>query len=143
MQFVIMIVLWLLSYFLSKKAGARSGTAALAATGVTAGAYYTGAVDWLANDATKLVSGGATSTTSTSTAGTAGNTASISTGSTGWGTVGSVANGALSATADVLKSWGPAGTAGVAATTSFLSGDIDKKWLWLGAGVTAFLLLRK
>lgn len=143
MTWIVTIITWLLSYFLSRKAGAKKGTAALIATGVTAGAYYSGAVDYLANGATSLVSGGKVSTAGSSTSSTAGDVGKIASGSTGWGTVGTIATSALDNTSKVLREWGPVGTAGVIATTTAVTGGRNKTWMWLGLGAGVLLLLRK
>lgn len=142
MEWMVMIVLWLLSYFLSKKKGASDGAAALVATGVTAGAYYTGATKYLADGATNLVSGGADSTAAPSTTTTAGSTNSIGNGSSGWGTAGSVVSSTVGTVGDVLKSWGPAGAAGVIATTGLVANSDSNFWRYVGLATVAFLLLR-
>lgn len=143
MEWIVLIVIWLLSYFLSKKSGARSGTAALVATGVTAGAYYSGASASLANGATKLISPGAPTEGTVTTGSTTGSPAVVGPATSALGTLGSVATGALSTAGNVLKDWGPAGTAGVIATTSLVSDGIDKKWLWIGAiGLGVFVLTK-
>lgn len=142
MEWIVTIILWLLSYFLSKKKGASDGKAALIATGVTAGAYYTGATKYLADGATNLISGGADSTAAPSTTTTAGSTNSIGNGSSGWGTAGSVLSSTVGTAGDVLKSWGPTGTAGVIATTGLVAGSNKKLWLYAGLAVGAFLLLK-
>lgn len=143
MEHIITIILWLLSYFLSKKAGAKSGTAALIATGVTAGAYYTGATKWAADGATSLISGGAKSTAVPSTTANAGEASGINAGTSALGTVGSVAGTAITTAGSVLSSWGAAGTAGVVATTAAVSDGLDSKWLWIGGAALAFFALRR
>lgn len=138
MTLFIQIAIWLLSYFLSKKAGATSGQAALIASGATLLSNATGLTDTLADGISNWYGGSGDATDPVKD----GATGSVTNGTMG-GTIGVVGSGTGSTTgiSDVLKSWGPAGTALVGATT--VGALTDNKWLLYGGlAVLAVLILK-
>lgn len=135
MQIFVQIAIWLISYFLSKKAGATKAQAAMLATGATLLSNSTGLTDTISGGLSKWFGGGAgTSATNPTSIGTGSNSATL--GAVGSGT------GNATGVADVLKSWGPAGTALVGATAT---GAItkNKTLLYGGLAILGLLILRK
>lgn len=119
------IILALLSFFAAKANGASDTKALLTAGLVGAGSYYvTHETDWGKANLGDLDGLG----TTTTTVGADGQTTT------------SIING----TRDVLKSWGPTGTAGVIATGAAASGGVfsssNLPLLLLGAGVLLVIL---
>lgn len=138
MELIVMVVLWLLSYFLSKKKGASDGQAALIATGVTAGAYYTGATKAVADGLTNL---GGSSSTMPGTSPDPGAVPSVTAGTGAWKTIGSIGSTALTTAGSVATSWGPAGTIGAIAAASTVSSW--KEYIPLGLlALGAFFILK-
>jgi len=129
------LILGLLSYILSKSAGASDTKALTAATLVGAGAYYTTTqTDWGKANLGALdaaISGESTPVIS-------------SDGQPVSGSGGGVLNTLVGGTADVLKSWGGVGTAAVVGTAAAASGGLlSNPWVLGGLAVAAFLLLSK
>jgi len=139
------IIVWLLSFLLSYSKTKDAGKSALIATAAGAAAYYTiepTNEDAIWGEATadflgmNVPSGDESILGIAPTPGAGAGLASIVGATTQLGTT------AMQNTADVLKSWGPAGTLGVVAGTSLISG-LDNKWLLAAAALAAFLLLSK
>lgn len=127
------IVVWLITFLLSKSAGASNGSAALAATGAGLASYYL--VDPANTDnilgigADDKATAGSTSETKNATVDTSG--------------LASFGKTVVSETGSVLKSWGPTGTLGVVAGTTAIASTGEGKWLpWIAGGVALFLLTR-
>lgn len=127
------IIVWIISFLLTKKKTGSNATAALAATGIAGATYF-------ATDAGNPASwvntvGGQTPT--------ADGTPTVTDGATG-STLGSLGTQLIKTTGETVQSLGPMGTAGVigaigATTGSGIFGSIPG-WAWLAAG--AFLLTR-
>lgn len=134
MQIFVQIAIWLISYFLSKKAGATNAQAAMLATGATLLSNATGLTDTVSNGMSNWFGGGASTGVTEPTA--------IGTGVKS-GTLGAVGSstGSTTGIADVLKSWGPTGTALVGATA--VGAVTDKKWLLYGGLAILGLLILK
>lgn len=140
MSAFVQIAIWLISYFLSKKAGATSGQAALIASGAVLLSNETGLTDKITNGisdwygGSKDPVGGGPNT---------GDTSAVTPGVKGaaLGPVGSSTGSLGSGVSDVLKSWGPSGTVLVGAT---VGGAItDNKWLMYGGlAVLTYLILK-
>lgn len=135
------VLIWIVSYFVSKKAGASTGTAALIASGVTAAAHYSGASESIAN----WVGLGKTDAPSQTIA-NAGKVTSVSSQSTatttGLGTVGSVVSGAIDSASKTLSSWGPVGTAGVIGAVGLTRSSSSNWWKWALVAGAALLVLK-
>lgn len=135
----IQIIIFILSYFLSKKQGASDGKAALIAAGVTGVATYTGLTDTIAGwfgDASTTTAGSATTAT-------VGQTGAILPTGGGLGSTGSGTTGISESVADVLKSWGATGTAAVIGTTAVSTSSSLQKYLpYLIIGGVALLILK-
>lgn len=150
---IIAIVMALISYFGSKKAGASDGEAALIAAGVGAGSYYVATeTDW----GKGLVSDIKDWTGLTDAAGepvldengnpiiappgaklvldAEGNPIPDNQGGFAWKVVDS--------TGSVLESWGAAGTAGVIGAGALAAGVLPSWVLPVGAGVALLVLLK-
>lgn len=127
MAWWIYLLIWLASFFISKKAGLSNAGAALAATGVTGvTAYATGDLqDWLTNVGEDTVNNAPEGAPADSTTG-------VPSGTTFLGRV-------VDTAGNVLESWGPAGTSMVIGTTGLVSsGIMSKPWFWplvIGAGI--------
>lgn len=131
------IILAILSFVMMKKKGVSDSAALLTAAAVGVGSYYT--ID--PAGPTDLFEMGAT-TTSTGGSPDALNPAdTASTSSSFLNTAGQVAGTTVTTTGEVLKSWGPAGTALVATTATGLA--TDNNWLIYGGLAIAALLLLK
>jgi hypothetical protein len=134
------LAIFVLTFLLSKKLGADNAEAALVGAGTAAAGYYT--VEPTNDDAIwgdmsrDLFGMEPVDPTTLPASGT-----QAADGTQDYGEIlvefGSTA---IDKTGDVLKSWGPAGTAGVIATTAALA-SFDKKWLWIGAAVLGVLFL--
>lgn len=139
-QLIILVILYLLSYFTAKKTGASNGTAALTAAGVTAGAYYSGLSGKLASGVSSVFSSSTGPAATDTAVALPGQISSIGSGTSTLGTIGS---SLISGTSDVLKSWGPVGTVGAVAGVSTLRSSNKDKWLlYGGVALAAFLLLK-
>lgn len=150
------IILALISYFTSKKSGASSAQAAMAGVAAGVGTYYVATeTEWgksmfaTTNDSSWVVAKDANGKTITDDQGRtvyvpAGETAIVDTN----GKVQVQADGTwftktLATTADVLKSWGGAGTAAVVGTAAVAGSDNFKKYLpWLLIGGAVILLTK-
>lgn len=156
------IFMALLTFFAEKKRnGGDTTRAALAAGLVGVGSYYvTHETEWgkenlgfldgveatavtdLEGPPTTVVNADGT-TTSTYPNGTTRTTKTDGTVTYKDSTGKVLASGTASAVADVLKSWGPAGTAGVIGVTgATLSDDSSKLLIWGGIALAVFLLLK-
>lgn len=124
------IIMWLVSFLLSKSSGASTTKSALIATGVGLGTYYL-ADPSNPDNLLGIGLGDGAKTTPGDTSDDAGASAAA-----GFGTK------ALSEVGSTLRSWGPAGTLGVVAGTTAIS-QVNSKWLLIGgAAVLAILLLK-
>jgi hypothetical protein len=133
----------LLMYILKKKDGASDGEAALWAAGAGAAAYYTVEPtneDAIWGDASREFFG--MDPIDPSTIGTTG--AIAPSGDTSvMDTIGTFGGQLIDGAGNVLKSWGPTGTAGVVLAGGVVSGGLDTKWIWLGAAALGIYLLAK
>lgn len=136
------VLIWIVSYFVAKKSGASTGTAALLASGVTAAAHYSGATESIAN---WVGLGKADAPTQTiSGAGKVQNIGSTSEPSqTALGTIGSVVSSAFDSASKTLSSWGPVGTAGVIGAVGVATSPSENVWRWVLIAGAVFLILRK
>lgn len=154
---VIALVLAVISFFGSRKAGASDGKAALVAAGVGAGSYYVGTQtqwgrdlitkvdgvwqDWKGSDGQPTVNPVTNKPDKVPPGaqvevGEDGQPVRDSNGNLIWKVVDS--------TGKVLESWGPAGTAGVITAGSLMSTVKKNPLPWLaGGGVILLLILRK
>lgn len=128
------IIVWLVSFLLSKASGASNGKAALLATGAGLATYYladpsnTDNVLGLSFGEDKAIPGDPSATSGAGAATSA---------------LGSFGKTAVSEAGSVLKSWGPTGTLGVVAGTTALASDDRSEWLpWIAGGAALFLLTR-
>lgn len=122
------IIVWLVTFLLSGGTeSGKAGKSALLATGAALGSYYLvdpanpdAMFDWFSSsESTAAVSGVSTANT------------------TGIGST------AVTTAGDVLKSWGPTGTAGVIATgAAASSGIFDEPWLWALGALAALIILK-
>lgn len=139
MSAIIQVLIFIISYFLSKKAGATTGQAALVATGATLLSNSTGLTDTLANGVSSWFGGDDPQGRAGS-----GDPTLIESGpglKDNIGQVGTVVPSSGSSISDVLKSWGPTGTALVGATT--VGALTDDKWLLYGGlAIIAILILK-
>lgn len=129
------IIVWLITFFVSKSSGASTGKAALLATGAGLASYYLADpankdnVLGISYGESKAVPG----TPSVTTPGAAVDTS----------TLGSIGKTLISETSSTLKSWGPTGTLGViAGTTAIASGSKTKYWPWIAGAVGLYLITR-
>lgn len=127
------IVVWLISFLVSKSSGASNAKSAMIATGAGLATYYLADPSNTENvlgvgGSDKVESGSPSETTAPTTV----KTPTSSFGTTAVNTVG-----------DVLKSWGPTGTMGVVAGTTALTSSNIPTWIkWAGAGVLAFVIFK-
>lgn len=139
MSVIVQVLIFIISYFLSKKAGATSGQAALLATGATLLSNSTGLTDTLANGVSSWFGGDDPQGRAGS-----GDPTLIESGSNlkgNIGQVGAVVPSSGSSISDVLKSWGPTGTALVGATAA--GALTDNKWLLYGGlAIVAILIIK-
>lgn len=151
---IIAIVMALISYFASKKAGADDATAAMVAAGAGLGTYYVAtSTEWGKNVVDKLDQGwekmfgknGEEVKNSDGTDVIAPKGSEVQYNADGTPAKDGLGNVIVKlgeTTGKVLESWGPAGTAGVIATTAAVTSN-NNKWLWIGgAAALAFLALR-
>lgn len=146
---LISVIMAIIGAFLSKKNGAEDGEAALVGAAAGLGSYYVmtetewgkaliGQTDTEWVDSGKIDADGKkiyVPKDSTVNTDANGNVVVKSDGS--WW------NGGSSTVADVLKDWGPAGTAAVIGTTGVAaSGDIDKYLPWIIGGLVVFMVLK-
>lgn len=155
----IQILVAIVSYFASRKSGASPAkSAAIAAAaglatnwvmqetewGKTSLAPINGTIDgWFGISNGTVASNGVVTDGSGKTVTGPAGTAPVAQpdGSVVW--VPSSSSGIVNAASDVLKSWGPTGTAAVVGTTALVSSDSSKKWLpWVGGGLALVLLTR-
>lgn len=139
MNIIVQVIIFLISYFLSKKAGATSGQAALIATGATLLSNATGLTDVITDGVSDWFGGEDPQGRAGS-----GDPGLITGGDTvkvGLGGVGTTVPSNNGSVADVLKSWGPLGTAIVGGTA--VGALTDNKWLLYGGlAVVAILILK-
>lgn len=154
-ELIIMLIISLVSYFGSKKAGASDGQAALAAVAAGAGTYYaTTQTDW-GKDMVKTIDSSWTKLMGADGAPVldgSGNEVLAPAGAVAEtnpdGSVkrdedGNVLWKLVDSTGKVLTSWGPAGTAAVVGTSALVANDDLPSWvLPVGLGVLAFVLLK-
>lgn len=124
------IIMWLLSFLLSKSSGASTGKAAAIATGVGLATYYLAdpanpdnLLGFKIGDGAKAVPGDVTADNGTTP---------------GSGVMSKV----VSEVGSTLKSWGPTGTLGVIAGTAAVANSDSKWWIWGAFGLGAYLLLK-
>lgn len=125
------IIMWLLSFLLSKSSGASTGKAAAIATGVGLATYYVAdpanpdnLLGFKIGEGAKAVPGDVTADNGTAP---------------GSGVMSTV----VSEVGSTLKSWGPTGTLGVIAGTAAVTSVDKKDWLlWAAVGVGAILILK-
>lgn len=156
------IILWVVSYFLSKKKGNSTAESAAIATGVAAATYYVaeptnpnnllgiGAADPGTLGSAKTVPGSpaeSTAATASQVASAVNSTAGLA-GAASSPSIAGLAGTAIQTAGSTLSSWGGAGTsavigtAAIASSSGGVSGFIDKnKWLLLGGA--AILVLMK
>lgn len=137
------ILTWLISFIASYSKTKSAGKAALIATGVAAAAYYTVEPtnrDAIWGDASRDLFGMSVPEGTEAISGTA---ASPGAGAPAVGSLTQLGKTAIESTADVAKSWGPAGTLGVVTGASLLGSGSTSKWLWIGGIIAGFLLLSK
>lgn len=132
---ILAIVAALIGYFTSKKSGANDGTAAAVGLAAGAGTYWTATqTDW-GKAGVEKIEGWFTHPDGTKTPG------NLIKGEDGKYRD-SITGKIVETTGDVLQSWGPAGTAGVLATSrGVFSGDW--KWILIGGGVLATMVVLK
>lgn len=133
------IVVWLVSFLVSKSSGASNAKAALVATGAGLATYYL--ADPSNQDNVFGVRFGSDSDPGTDNPGVDGDPRTES-GPAVKAPSPSIGQTVVSEAGGVLKSWGPTGTLGVVAGTTALTKD-SKKWLpWIGLGFFVLLLTR-
>lgn len=131
------IIMWVLSFILSKASGASTGKAALLATGAALATYYV--ADPANPDNLLGITYGESKTTPGDTSQDKG--AAVVETSTGKKTSSSLGS-AISSTLSSIGSWGPIALAG-AAVGSAVSGDGENAWLgWLIVAGVAYLILK-
>lgn len=139
MNIIVQVIIFLISYFLSKKAGATSGQAALIATGATLLSNATGLTDVITDGVSNWFGG--KDPQGRAGSGDPGLITGVDTVKVGLGGVGTTVPSNNSSIADVLKSWGPLGTAIVGGTA--VGAVTDNKWLLYGGlAVVAILILK-
>lgn len=135
MEWITLIVM-LISYYLSAKSGKSKGQSAAIAAGAGLATYYATSPDGLNLLNTTGSVSGADGSSSLKLSGD-GSTTKKGTSST----IG--LNGIVGTTGDVLKSWGPTGTAAVIGTTALTtSGSFEKYLPYILLGVGAYLVLK-
>lgn len=138
------IIVWLISFLLSYSKTKDAGKSALLATGAAAAAYYTieptneNAI-W--GDATRDFLGMSKPDGDEVILGTAKTPAGSSTASSVVGATAQLGTAAIQSTADVAKSWGPAGTVGAITATGLVKG-VDNRWLLAGAALALLVLMK-
>lgn len=136
------LIMALISYFMSAKSGNSKGRSAAIAATVGMGTYFaTQNSETLAsaNESINNLFSSNSPASSSANEGVARDGVLVGAGATAGSAVSSLGSSA----ADVLKSWGPVGTAGVIVGTGAASSMDWDKWLpWLAAGLGAYLLLK-
>lgn len=139
------LIMMLISYFMSAKSGNSKGKSAAIAATVGLGTYWASQNVGTVADANTAIdefftpnaTGSTADTVNEGLARTAVTAGAAATASTG--TIASLGNSA----ADVLKSWGPAGTVGVVAGTAAATSSDWDKWLpWIAGGAAFFILAK-
>lgn len=144
MAAIISLIMALVSFFGSKKAGASDGEAAAIAGAAGLGTYYVSTeTEWGRDMVSNIESWvGVTDDSGDPVLNGDGQPATVPEGAeivrNEDGSVAKDANGnvmwkLVDSTGKVLTSWGPVGTAGVIGATGVATGTVDDKWLWIGA----------
>lgn len=130
------IIVWLLTFLMSKSSGASNGKAALMATGAGLATYY------LADPSNKDNVLGLSFGGDKPTPGDA-NVVKADATPTNVSSLGSFGKTAVSEVGQTLRSWGPTGTVGVVAGATAATGIDWKKWFpWIAGGLGLYLLTR-
>lgn len=129
------IIVWLVTFLMSKSSGASNGKAALMATGAGLATYYL--VDPVNKDNVLGISFG----DDKATPGLPATTLPGATVDTS--TVGSFGKTALSEVGSTLRSWGPTGTLGVVAGTTAVTSGNSSKYIPWALGLGALYILKK
>lgn len=149
---IIALVMALVGFFTSKKAGATDAQAALAGAAAGAGTYYVGTQTEWGKDMVSKISDwvGVTDSNGEPITNADGKPASIPKGATvvldsegnpARDPQGNVIWKLVDEAGNVLKSWGPTGTASVIGAGAFAASAEEKPWLWLaGAGILLLLV---
>lgn len=133
------IIMFLISFFLSKSKGASTGQAAAIGAAAGLATYY---IADPSNPDNLLGFGSAAKTVPGSTANDVGG-AAVANGGGMAATLGGVVKTGLSEVGNTVRSWGPAGTLGVVAGTTALASSDTSKWLpWAIGGVCLLLLFK-
>lgn len=136
------LIMTLISYFISAKSGNSKGKSAAIAASVGLGTYFATQDSKTlasANESINNLFSSNSPASSSASEGVARDGVLVGAAAAAGSTVSSLGSSA----ADVLRSWGPVGTAGVIAGTSAASSMDWDKWLpWLAAGLGAYLLLK-
>lgn len=143
-EVIIALIMALVSFFGSKKAGASDGEAAAIAGAAGLGTYYVSTeTEWgksMVDDIESWI--GVTDSEGAPVLNGDGQPATVPEGAevirNEDGSVAKDENGnvlwkLVDSTGKVLTSWGPVGTAGVIGATSVATSDDDSTWLWIGA----------
>lgn len=129
------IVVWLVTFLVSKSSGASTGKAALMATGAGLATYYladpanTDNVLGVSFGDDKATPGSPTTTLPGATVNTS--------------TLGSFGKTAVSEVGSTLRSWGPTGTLGVVAGTTAVTSDKYSKYIPWVFGLGALYILKR
>lgn len=133
------LIVWLVTFLLSKAKGASTTKAALLATGAGLAAYY------VADPANpnNLLGFGQDEKAQIGDVGADDGGAAPAGGGGLASTVGGVIKTGISEVGSTVRSWGPAGTLGVAAGTSLLgNSDLSKYVPWIAGGILLLVLLK-
>lgn len=126
------IIVWLISFLVSKSSGASNGKAALIATGAGLASYYT--IDPANKDNILGVTFGDSKTVPGNPTVTSGSNGAVD-------GLASIGKTVVSTAGDTLKSWGPTGTLAVVAGTQATSSiDWEKYFPWILGGFGLWLL---
>lgn len=138
------LIMMLISYYMSAKSGNSKGKSAAIAATVGLGTYWATQNSETLSSANNAIGDVFTPNATGSAADTANEGTTRSSVVAGApAAVGSTISSLGSSTADVLKSWGPAGTVGVVAGATAATSIDWNKWLPIVAiGAGAFLLLK-
>lgn len=135
----ISLIVMLISYYISSKSGKSKGQSAAIAAAAGVGSYYA-----LSPEGLNLYNTGAKALglDGTAAADADGKRVTSPTGVKSVSATGGI-NGVVGTVGDVLKSWGPVGTAGVIGTTALTTQPSWQKYVpWALAGLGAYLLLK-
>lgn len=138
------ITVWLISFLLSYSKTKDAGKSALLATGAAAAAYYTiepTNEDAIWGDATRDFLGMSKPAGDEAILGTAPKPTGSSASSDIVGATAQLGTAAIQSTADVAKSWGPAGTIGAITAASLIKG-VDNRWLLAGGALVLIMLMK-